>query len=934
MNDVLVFVLLSLPLVGAFAMFALGIVVIHQASRVLNLAHGAMAMVPAYITYELSHAGLPLVPALVLGTASGAALGLAVERLFVRGLRRQGPTGQTVGTVAALGLLMAIAIKVWGTTPRSAVEVFPQGGIRVGASILRWGDIGLFVVAIVVAGAFFVVFRYTPLGLAMRAAADNRRAAALMGIDPEATTRVAWAIGGALAALAGILLAAVTVLHPVNLSLLVLPGFVAALIGGLASLPGALVGAGVVGLAQGMVPAFSLVPGLRSFAAQVGAPQLVLTIVALVVMSARGARFSSADGRGEQAAPVEGGAADETARLLRGRTRLLIAAPIAAALLAWPFLGATFSFLGTAIQACLLMVVASSIVLLTGWVGQISLAQATFVGVGAFATAQVSRRMGISFPFSLPIVALVAGGAAAALGMVALRVRGLYLAVATLVFAWMADEYLFRSAWLVGAGGGSSLQNHPIGPRNSIPFFDPTDRRAFYYIALAAAVTTYIALANWRDSRTGRAFFGVRGSEVAAASLGVNVRRTKLLAFAAAGVLAGVAGNLLIVSQGAASPAQFGLTRSLFFLAVAVVGGVRSLGGAVAASVLFASLEQVFFDVQALAGWLDVVSAGLLALVLVAYPAGLAGLGRSISRRARRAIIAVGRHAESTRQEIVVASAPLPAVSGRNGNGHEREGMPVDAALRVSGLEVRFGGLTAVDGVSLEVRPGEIVALIGPNGAGKTTVFNAISGLVTPTAGSVEIFGTDATALPVHVRAALGMARSFQVIQLLGDLSVFDNLLTATHLQNQTGAGATLLVTRPALLGEQAARARVREVIEALGLSDVADRRAAGLPFGVLRMVELARALVTGAPLLMLDEPASGLDNAETDRFARLLQKTRDELGRHVLLIEHDMRLVSAVSDRIYVIDRGTPLAEGVPSQIRRDPRVTAAYLGDATVTV
>jgi branched-chain amino acid transport system ATP-binding protein len=252
--------------------------------------------------------------------------------------------------------------------------------------------------------------------------------------------------------------------------------------------------------------------------------------------------------------------------------------------------------------------------------------------------------------------------------------------------------------------------------------------------------------------------------------------------------------------------------------------------------------------------------------------------------------------------------------------------------LRVSDLVVRFGGLAAVDGVSLEVRPGEIVGLIGPNGAGKTTCFNAVSGLVVPTAGRVEIFGVDATQMPVHRRAELGMARSFQVIQLLAELTVFDNLLSATHTHDRAGALSTLVVTRGALQAEEAARRRVREVVDALGLGDIAERHVAGLPFGVLRMVELARAIVTGAPLLMLDEPASGLDNAETDRFGELLLKVRDELGRHVLLIEHDIRLVTAVSDRLYVIDRGKPLAQGTPAEIHDDPRVAAAYLGEAPV--
>src|SRR3954463_13594709 len=297
MTQVPIYFLLSLPLVGAFAMFALGIVVIHQASRVLNLAHGAMAMVPAYIVYELSRHGVPLIPALVLAVASGSLIGLGVERVFVRMLRRQGTTAQTVGTVAVLGLLLSVSVKIWGTTPRNAVNVFPDRSFHVGASLLRYGQIGLIGIALVGSAGFFALFQYTDLGLAMRAAAQNRRAASLMGVNPNWTAGLAWIIGGGLAGLAGILLASVTTLHPYNLTLLVLPAYVAALIGGLDSLPGALVGAAIVGLAEGMVPAISLIPKLGSFANQVGAPQLVLAVLAFVVMYLRGERFTGSDVR-------------------------------------------------------------------------------------------------------------------------------------------------------------------------------------------------------------------------------------------------------------------------------------------------------------------------------------------------------------------------------------------------------------------------------------------------------------------------------------------------------------------------------------------------------------------------------------------------------------------------------------------------------------
>ena len=297
MSEVLVYFLLSLPLVAAFAMFALGVVAIHQASRVLNLAHGAMAMVPAFVVFELSEIGIPVPLAVLLGVLSGALLGVAVERIFIRVLRGHSATAQTVGTVAALGVLVSLTAKILGTTPRVAVNVFPEGGLHVGFSLLRYGQIGLFGLAILVSLAFFAVFKYTDFGLAMRAAAQNRRAAALMGVNADLTTAAAWAIGGALAGLGGILLAPVTTLHPYSLTLIVLPAFVAALIGGLDSFTGAMVGAVVVGLAEGMVPALGLLPGLEQFTSQVGAPQVAVGLVAFTVMYLRGERFSSSDVR-------------------------------------------------------------------------------------------------------------------------------------------------------------------------------------------------------------------------------------------------------------------------------------------------------------------------------------------------------------------------------------------------------------------------------------------------------------------------------------------------------------------------------------------------------------------------------------------------------------------------------------------------------------
>lgn len=292
MSDLVVFPLLSLPLIGAYAIFALGLVVIYRASKVLNLAHGAMAMVPAYLVMTMTEAGLPMLLALPFGVVAGGALGYAVERVFVRPLRSVSPTAQTVGTVAALGLLVAVAGKIWGTGGRAAPAVFPEGQIAVGSSSISYGSLGLFAVMLVVAAALYLLLQRTGVGLAMRGAADNPRAASLMGVDPQLATSAAWVLGGLTAAVAGILLASVTVLDPVVLSLQAVPALVAALIGGLGSLPGALVGAAIVGATQGLVPALSALQRIE------GSAQLLLAVLAMAVMASRGERYISTDVRG------------------------------------------------------------------------------------------------------------------------------------------------------------------------------------------------------------------------------------------------------------------------------------------------------------------------------------------------------------------------------------------------------------------------------------------------------------------------------------------------------------------------------------------------------------------------------------------------------------------------------------------------------------
>jgi sulfate-transporting ATPase len=712
-------------------------------------------------------------------------------------------------------------------------------------------------------------------------------------------------------------------------------------------------------------------------------------------------------------------------------------------LLVWPVIPQVpYDLLNTAILAAEYCVVALSLVLLIGLVGQISLCQAALVGMGAFLSALATNKAHVHFPLTLFVGTLAGAFTAALIGMVALRVRGLYLAVATLIFGYLCDQYLFGQTWLVQNQSGTSIPFETIGKPGTIPSFDLADAHVFYYVALGIAVLSLYGVANLRDSRLGRAFAAVRGSEVAAASLGINVVRIKLLGFACAGALAGLGGALTLAASRTVAPDQFSFIKSLDFLAIAVVGGLRSLGGAVASSLLFALLVgELFFRSPTLADYLDVISAGLLISVLLFFRGGLGALPQRLSLLKHRLAAAASRLQRwlpAPQREAVSGSGqaprrmpvfrvvafplvpivyagraalrgagwlgrPLARLVGRPAAGKhhgvavlnasepsagrtpldvvglledlsdssvgasaaplqlqrlEHEEQPGDdgtfsierltraaaekdrvagvsradgrrepVLLSAQGITVRFGGLTAVNDASLQVGAGEVVGLIGPNGAGKTTLFNSILGLNRPTSGRVSLFGHDVTRWDVHKRAALGVGRTFQILQLFGDLSVFDNLMVATHLQNRTGLWGSLVVSRRAQIAEDVARERVAAVLRLMELEHLADRRVAGLPFGVLRLIEVARTLVTGAKLVCFDEPASGLDSSETEKLLEWFRFLR-QIGITLLVIEHDVHFVVRLCDWIYVLDQGRSLASGPPAQIQRDPAVIASYLG------
>jgi ABC-type branched-subunit amino acid transport system ATPase component/ABC-type branched-subunit amino acid transport system permease subunit len=572
--------------------------------------------------------------------------------------------------------------------------------------------------------------------------------------------------------------------------------------------------------------------------------------------------------------------------------------------------------------ACSYAIAAISLNVLMGYAGQISLGQFAFVGVGAFTTGIVTGVEQLRLPWLAGLVAAaVAGGAIAFLvGLPALRLRGLYLAIVTVSVAYVGWQTVFPLNSIGGGSSGKVLPNPYIG---SNPI---SSDAGFLVIAALLLVAVWQIDVNLTRSRLGRAFQAIKADEQVAASFGVDVARYKLLAFMISGAIAGVAGCVYGTAYGTVTSGSFDYARSLLLVVIVVIGGLGSRWGVVAASFFAFLLPEVFIGIfgAGIRGWDLVLNSILLMYTLARHPGGFAG---AVEEAAEKRAIRKGGE-----PPLPPTRPNLPSLTRPSGLPPARKPRAGQAVLEVTGVSVRFGGLQAVDNAGIRVDRGTIVGLMGPNGAGKTTLFNAITGALTPDSGRIEFLGEDVSRLPAHLRAARGMGRTFQLIGLAKNLSVYENLLMAQHLAAPYGVTSALTGLGSSRYYEREIRERADQTIEGLGFGRYRDTPVSRLSHGQQRIVEIGSALVTSPELVMLDEPSAGMSPAAAEDLAATLVDVRDQLGRTILLIEHNVPLVLGVADELYVMAAGEVIADGEPIEVVTRPEVVTAYLGGELV--
>jgi branched-chain amino acid transport system permease protein len=582
-----------------------------------------------------------------------------------------------------------------------------------------------------------------------------------------------------------------------------------------------------------------------------------------------------------------------------GLVALAAAIPLIAVLPLPDFWIAQLNYIGLYSLVCL------GLVLLTGVGGLTSFGQAAFVGIGAYTTSWLTLNLGWSPWLTLPAGLALTAACALVLALVTLRMSGHYLPLATI--AWGLSLY-----YLMGNLDALGKYDGLLGIKSLNLFgLDIGQGRAFFVLCWVLVIALAVALLNLLDSRSGRAIRALKSGAGMAESMGINTFRYKVTIFLIAALFASASGWLLAHFQRTVNPSAFGLKMGIEYLFMTVVGGVGhvwgALTGAAITKLLDDQLQVLLPKLIGTSGSYEVIVFGIaLVLVLKYLPDGLWDF---VQRR-------------MPRKPRTVDWADAPALAEKS------KPAPGELVLDVQAVRKEFGGLVAVNDISFQIKAGQIMGLIGPNGAGKSTTFNLVTGVLSLTRGNVTFRGESIGGLPAREIARRGMARTFQHVKMIPDMTVLENVALGAHTRGQRGVLAAM--TRIDRAEERALFKEAQRQLERIGMGAYLHEQAGNLAMGPQRLLEIARALCSDPSLLLLDEPAAGLRHMEKQKLAALLRQLRSE-GMSVLLVEHDMGFVMDIADRIVVLEFGTKIAEGTPAAVRANPDVIKAYLGAAS---